>query len=228
MTLSTGCYKGTPPPEAEGETDGSGTSATGPGGGPGSDSDPTDTDGNTGDDPEDPEEPSQAPSSKARVKFKGAQRYGRDLADALSLDRAQLCQELAEYDCFDVHNIALGGVDPYDAAVFEPLQTFGVASPIAADRIALTACGERSEIDFAQPGTSVIFQNVAGGSADGDSLRSDARRLYLRILRREPEDTELDALAEFHGEIPDGPNHDQTWAHMSCFAVATSLESLFY
>jgi hypothetical protein len=147
----------------------------------------------------------------------------------LGLDRTELCQELAEYDCFGVHNIALGGVDPYEAAVYQPLPSAGVASPIAVDRIALAACGERAQADFAQPASAVVFSDVAEASeVDETALSSSARALYLRILRREPEDREIDELVAFYDEVPAGSDRAQTWAHLSCFAVATSLESLFY
>jgi hypothetical protein len=224
-----GCYQGTAHGTAPEDTDGASDSATSPTG-------PTSgtTDGSDGDDTTDlpePPEPAQAPSSTPRVKFKGPTRLANDLSRALELDRDELCHELSSYDCFETHNIALGGVEAYDLGVHEPLDEPGVSSPIAADRIALSACGERAALDFGDPGAAVVFVEIANdpAQADPESLEAAGARLYRRLLRREPEARELGALVAFYDEIPTtDPARAESWAHLSCFALATMLENLFY
>ena len=196
----------------EPETDGS----TGPG--------PT-SDGESGDTGEDPSEgPEQAPSARANVKPKVPGVLAADLAASLELSTDALCQELSSIDCFAAHDIALGGVDPYESAVFDPLPEPGVSSPIAADRIALSACGERVARDF--DGDPVLFAEIRDGADDPEARAVVAERLYIHLLRRDGEPREVQALVDFWDALPE--QDAETWAQLSCFALATSLENLFY
>ncbi len=211
----------------------------GGGGGQGSDTDgstgadPTAGDeGETGADPtadddgsgDPPAEPQQAPSARANVKPKAPGVFAQDLAGALELPAGDLCLELSSIDCFSAHNIALGGVDPYDSAVFEPLPEPGVSSPIAVDRIALSACGERVARDFG--GDAVLFAEIRGGASDADDRRAVVERLYQRLLRRDGEPEEVQAVVDLWDALPE--QDSEIWAQLSCFALATSIENLFY
>ncbi|MCA9711935.1 MAG: hypothetical protein KDK70_39225, partial [Myxococcales bacterium] len=158
--------------------------------------------------------------------FKGGERYARDLAAALELPRDELCTELGLYDCVgEVHRIALGGVEPYEQAVFEPLPEPGVSSPIAVDRIALSACGERVEREF-QDGSLELLAELMQGEPDAAARAAVAQRLYRRLLRRDGEPREIEAVVGLWDDLPQ-PDA-RTWAQLSCFAIATTLENLFY
>jgi len=201
------------------DTDGS--SGPGPASAGGTDSDGPTSGGESGDAPD---EPRQAASSRANVKPKVPGVLAADLAGSLQLPLESLCQELSSIDCFAAHNIALGGVAPYESAVFDPLPEPGVSSPIAADRIALSACGERVARDFG--GDAVLFAEIEGGADDPQARTAVAERLYVHILRRDGEPQEVQALVDLWDALPE---HDaKTWAQLSCFALATSLENLFY
>src|SRR5262245_19853205 len=66
--------------------------------------------------------PSIVASSKARLRFKGGERYVELLSSGLAIPRAELCKELSLYDCAgEVHTIALGGVDAYENGIYEPM-----------------------------------------------------------------------------------------------------------
>ncbi|MFM8375899.1 MAG: hypothetical protein ACKN9P_07580, partial [Phenylobacterium sp.] len=80
-----------------------------------------------------------APASPdPRVKFKDGERYLRDLAESLEIPRKEICLELSRYDCADkAFRIVLGGVDPYEIRIMQPLDQASLASPIAFDRVAL-------------------------------------------------------------------------------------------
>ena len=184
--------------------------------------------------PEPDPEPGQegvVASHKARVKFKGGERYARDLSAALELPRDQLCTELGLYDCVDeVHRISLGGVEPYELGIDEPLPVAPVSAAIAVDRVALSACIRRVELDFADPGSAVVFGSLAtaGGPQRAD-LEAVAADLIDRILRRDATPAEISALADFYVDAEaeaDAPA--QAFGQLSCFAVATMLEALFY
>ncbi len=181
-----------------------------------------------------PEPPSTQPpeeqpaSAKSRVKFRGGERYGNDLALALELTQSELCTELSNLPCTTVHKIALGGVDPYRARIDEPLPQESVTAPIAVERIALSACGERVTRDFADPDQAVLFAELAHGDVSESALRAVVDRLYDRIMRRGAAEWEIDTLSAWYGEWADSVEAEREWAQLACFVVATNTETLFY
>lgn len=198
--------------------------------GPSPTSGPSATEGDTEDSADDngPQPGEQAPSARPRVKFKTAERYAADLSNALSLPRESLCSELDAFDCINVHRIALGEVDAFGLRLFEPLETTPITAPIAVDRIALSACGERAAQDFADSGNAASFQDVAGGDASSASDRDAVvARLYQQLLLREATEAELGAVSSMHDDLPQ-EGRARTWAQMACFVIATSTEALFY
>ncbi len=174
-----------------------------------------------------------AASRQARLKYKSGARYANDLAAALDLSRDAVCRELGRYDCVDeVHRIVLGGVEPYTLGVREPLPSLGVTAPIAQDRVALAACTERIERDLAAP-EPVFLTAVDVDAPTPGQLEATAGRFYDRILRRAATPDEVSALAQFHSTVTDelaesGATATRDWAILSCFMVATTLESIFY
>lgn len=183
--------------------------------------------GDDGSDADPGNESLQDPSSKARVKFKTGIRIANDLSQALELDRDELCTELSVHDCFEVHKIVLGGVEPYKLRVDEPLPSAPVAAPMAVERIALTACGERAQRDFDEPGRAALFADVVETSTP-EALAAVANRLYERLLARAATAPETEALVGLYDELGERAARNRTWAQLSCFAVATSTEFLFY
>jgi hypothetical protein len=173
-------------------------------------------------------------SAKARVKFKEQGRFVRDLAAALDLPRTEVCNELGLYDCYEVaHRITLGGVEPYRRGIRDPLPVAPVTAPIAVDRVALSACATRVDRDFDRPSDAVMFKQLAEVGATEDTLEQTARTIYDRVLRRDATSGEVDSLVAFYDETVDaleGTDEEpaREWAIASCFAVATTLEGLFY
>jgi hypothetical protein len=174
-----------------------------------------------------------AASRQERVKYKSGARYANDLAAALDLERDAVCRELGQYDCVgEVHRIVLGGVEPYTLGVREPLPSLGVTAPIAQDRVALAACTERIERDLA--GSEPVFLTAVDVDAPTPGqLEETAGRFYDRILRRDATRDEVSALAQFKSTVSDelgesGATATRDWAILSCFMVATTLESIFY
>jgi hypothetical protein len=174
-----------------------------------------------------------AASRQARVKYKSGARYANDLAAALDLPRDAVCRELGRYDCVDeVHRIVLGGVEPYTLGVRDPLPSIAVTAPIAQDRVALAACTERIERDLAAS-EPVFLTAVDLDALTPGELEATAGRFYDRILRRAATPDEVSALAQFHSTVTDEPGESgatatRDWAILSCFMVATTLESIFY
>ena len=173
-------------------------------------------------------------SPKATVKRKTGARVASDLAQALELDAGELCRELGDQPCAEVHAIALGGVSAYTAGVFEPLETSSATSPIAVDRLVLSACQTRAYRDFEGDGAPALFGSlsVADGrlDPDGHEVGATIADLYHRALLREPKAAETEHLRDLYRQIESAgstaPARD--WATLSCYAVFTTLEAIFY
>ena len=178
-----------------------------------------------------------AQSQKANVRFKRSARLRNDYAQALELDPSELCVELGQYACTeDVHRVALGDASPYTQGVYEPATETGVTAPLIVERVALAACGQRVELDFTYASAAVIFKDLPvdgdGNLEDADSehVQAAVTNLYRRFLLRNPRDEEqADFTAAYHDvETVTSTDAARQWAYASCFAVATSIEALFY
>lgn len=178
-----------------------------------------------------------ATSSKAALLFKRNVRLTADLAQALSLTAAEVCNELGQYPCTTVvHALTLGGVDPYGSGLYEPIPFTGITSPIAVDRVALAACTARVDRDLAAPALGAIYKLVAidgaGKLANPDGVEVDLAldALYQRALLREPTAQEKAHHRALYAEVlaAGKPQPARAWMILACFAVTTSVEFLFY
>ncbi len=171
-------------------------------------------------------------SSRPRVKFRGGARWGKDLGTALELEQNELCNELGIYDCVGaVHRITLGGVEPYSLGIDKPVETAPVIAPMAADRVALSACDLRAERDLADASKAVVFKEMpADGAPDEAARKAMGTRLVERLLRREARAEEVAELVKFWDEVLEEESEDprRDWATLTCFSLATSTEALFY
>jgi hypothetical protein len=176
-------------------------------------------------------------SGKATIRYKRAERLRNDYAQALGLDRSEVCNELGQYSCTDVvHTIALGGVEPYLLGVLEPLQFTTITTPIAVERVAFSSCTERVKRDLAAPDSAVIFKDLGlddngaikdlDASGIGDSLTT----LYRRALQRDPGPAEIQHLKDLYKDVAatNEPSPGRDWAILVCFSVMTTMEALFY
>lgn len=180
--------------------------------------------------------PGQPASPKALVRFKGDRVLANDLSRDLALEPTAICSELGSFDCTSkVHKVTLGGVDPYDRQLYVPLRTTAPTTPLAAERVVLSACLERARRDFEAPDAAVLFGGLSldGGrllDAHGDAASAAIERLYVALLARHATPGEIAAVADSYAaiEASGDPTPAQTWAGLSCFAIGTSVEFLFY
>lgn len=170
-------------------------------------------------------------SEKANLRFKEVIRLTNDFGQALGLPAAEVCLELGQYDCRAVHAITLGGVEPYELGLFDPLSTT-VTTPIAVERLATHACERRVTRDLGSAG-AVVFQGLADGAlADADEPKVSAAitSLYRGAAQRDATASEIEHLEQLYRDIAatgiDNPTRQ--WAIASCVAVLTSVETLFY
>jgi len=186
------------------------------------------------------EAPAPVASVDPRVKFKDGERYLRDLSANLSIPREEICKELSRYDCMtDAFRIVLGGVEAPNLLVNDPIEDAALTSPIAVDRLALHVCTNRVRMDKEKPAEAVLFKAGAfgrEGRAKGPEiawLNSTADAIYGSVLLRTPSAREVQNLAAYYAQVAEGrsansPDVAADWVTLSCFAVASSLEAVFY
>jgi len=179
----------------------------------------------------------QPASPNAAVRFKGPDRIRNDLGRALSLAPNEICNELGTFSCTDtVHTVTLGGVSPYEHQIYEPLRQTVASTPLAADRVVLAACLERAKRDFAAPEGATVWKGVkvdgAGKLAEAstDTVKAAIDGLYAQLLSRHASDAEIAAIRGFYDKVLAGApaKPAESWAALSCYAVGTSVEFLFY
>ena len=180
-----------------------------------------------------------------RIEVKAA--YGRlvagmadrgDFAAALELPADALCLELGQYACTTaVHNVALGGVDPYGPGLYEAPGVTASTTPLVVERIAWAACGKRVDLDRADAGKAVLFRNIALDASgkklanpDSAEVRSAIIEVTQRILLRKPYRTELDRYVKLARDLEATGTPEPARAFMQslCFSVLSSTESVFY
>jgi hypothetical protein len=184
--------------------------------------------------------PAPVASADPRVKFKDGERYLRDLSASLNIPREEICKELSRYDCMtDAFRIVLGGVEAPNLLVNEPIENAALTSPIAVDRVALHVCSNRVRMDKEKPAEAILFRAGAFGSDGGARtpdkawLNRTADTIYGTILLRSPSDREIQNLTAYYSQVAEGrpansPEVAADWVTLSCFAVASSLEAVFY
>lgn len=175
-----------------------------------------------------------------RVKFKDGERYLRDLSANLDIPREDICKELSRYDCMtDAFRIVLGGVEAPNLLVNEPIADAALTSPIAVDRVALHVCSRRVRMDREKPAEAVLFAAGAFGpngrakKPDPQWLNATADAIYGSILLRSPSEREVQNLSAYYTQVAEGRAANSAevaadWVTLSCFAVASSLEAVFY
>lgn len=173
--------------------------------------------------------PPFAISTKNRLAWKRQRALETDLMAGLALEKQEVCNELGLYSCVDfVHLVPLGGNEPFAKSQYEPLPTPTVTTPIAVDRVALSACTARVDHDIA--GAPVVFGAIDFSAASVDEAAADAtvENLGRRLLARELTPGEVDEFRDLTVDDDGAAVAPRDYAILSCFAVATLSENLFY
>ena len=179
--------------------------------------------------------PGKDRSPKSLVKQKRAQLLRNSLAKILNLDPDGQCLELGRLPCANlVHRVSLGGMNAYGNAQYEKPKESAITSPISFDRMVMSACTQRANLDFINPASALIFKDLSF-SIDGRLVRDEAitqsiERLYQRAFLREPSQTEISALLDLYVSIyetePQGAARN--WMLLSCYSVLSTTEFVFY
>ena len=156
-----------------------------------------------------------------------------DLMQALELGADEVCTEFGVESCINgVHLAPLGGNDPFKTGLLEPTAEPLATTPAVIDRLLLSACGRRTELDQAAKQKAKVF---AGLDLQGDAPPPDDERvkatvtgLYRRFLARNPREDEQSVVAELSRDEKSRPVPAAEFATLACFAVGTSTEFLFF
>lgn len=177
----------------------------------------TEADGAAG--PRDCESVAQAPPESLRWR-----RYDLllgSLGRALSLSRDELCVELGTIPCAELHQVALGGNNPFEQTMYEPVSAPLPLTPLVIDRVVLSACTNRVAAD--RVGEPVVFTAIdltaESVESEDSAVRSQIRELFRRLHGREPTDPEIEVVAG----LADGST-GQDFATLACFAIASTTE----
>lgn len=166
-------------------------------------------------------------SAHNRVKARSGKVWRNDLVQGLQLEAGQVCKELGSFDCVDdAHLITMGGVEPERLGIDKPLAEVPVSAPIAFDRVAISACSQRLELD--RQGTPVVFGPVLDAD-DAESRAEVSRTLVKRLLGREATEAQVEGLVGLYDTVaPLSSSPVDDWSVGACVVVATSVEALFY
>lgn len=178
-------------------------------------------------------EPRLEPSRDPDLQWKRAAAVGHDLQRALELTSEQLCLEVGTAPCVEqVHLVALGGHDPFGLGLYESLATPLATTPIALDRVALSGCAARADLDRAAGGAAVVFRGIdlagAAPALDDPAIATMTTELYRRLLARDPLATELALIGELALDESGQAIAARDFAVLACYAIATTSEFLFF
>lgn len=157
------------------------------------------------------------------------------LAKALVLHPQGLCLELGRYPCADtVHLVSLGGAAAYTNSQYHYPEDVSITSPTSFDRLVLSACLQRAQIDLSNTKQAVIFKDIEltvdGRLVDGEPIRAALDLLYQRGLQRHATEEEINALRGLYEKVYEAEpvGAARNWMVLACFSVIGSVESAFY
>lgn len=177
-------------------------------------------------------------SRKSNLRFKRTDRIQLEFARILELPVDQLCAELGRYDCLDrIHRVTLGGVEPYNANIYDAFESTSISAPLIVERVALAACGRRVDLDGANLAEAVIWRDVPltldlrVRDIEDPAVTAALERLFTRAFLRPPSDEDLAELRQLYRDIEasgESAAPARDWGILACMITLTSVESLFY
>lgn len=179
-----------------------------------------------------------AKSTRNELLWKRYRAFEQGLVQALLVDEADLCNELGRFSCVDtVHLVVLGGNNPFDQGLHEPVQAPAATTPLAVERVVFSACRASVAADLERAAARVFLDLPLGNEIDpldpndeaqGFAVEDTITNLYRRIHARDPLEVERKHLRELVYDDDGQPVLAREFALSACFAVASTTENLFY
>jgi hypothetical protein len=173
-------------------------------------------------------------AKRPRLQWKRYAAFEADLARAFELAPEELCSEFGAESCVrSVHLVPLGGHEPFVTGMLEPAAETLATTPTVVERIVLSVCNKRVELDRAAGAkdAKVFGQLDLDGqapAADAPSVRALTTALYRRVLVRDPEPGELSIVSQLVVDDAGAQVSAADFAKLACFVVGTSSEFLFF
>ena len=170
-------------------------------------------------------------STRNELNWKRYKAVEADLSTAMALTPDELCIELGQFNCIrEVHLTSMGGHNPFEQGLYEPLDSPLVTTSLALDRIVLSACSERIERDAG--GGAEVFTTLDLGASAPDAASTEfndtVQMLYRRLLARDPLPEELEVFADLRVDADGATVSGADFALAACYAVGTTTEFLFF
>lgn len=179
-----------------------------------------------------------AVSTKNDLQWRRARAFEQGLGTALLVDDRELCQELGRFSCVDtVHLVALGGNDPFGQGLHEPVRAPTATTPVAVERLVLSACRAAVDADAGRSVPLVFLDLDLSEAAAALDLADEGQRLavedtvtslYRRLHARDPLETERAELRKLTVDDAGAAVRPRDFALLSCFAIASTTESVFF
>ena len=171
-------------------------------------------------------------STQARLNWKRAATLERDLAAALELSPQELCTGPEGAPCISqLYLVALGGNDPFEASIYNPVDSPLVTTPVAVDRVMFSACARRAALD-AESGAPVVFGALElGGMApepDSEAVLQTATTLFRRFIGRDPLPVEVEIVGRLTQSEAGERVDASSFATTACYAVGSTTEFFFF
>lgn len=157
----------------------------------------------------------------------------KDLARALKMDSKLLCQELEEFSCLQyAHQFALGGHEPFQKGQFKGQEQPSLTTAVAFERVILSACAARLELDQALTTEQRYFSYFdftrPVRELEPAVIQNQVQFIYRQFYGRNPKGSELITAASL-AEMPVMQSRTAAeLAHMLCFVIGSQSEFLFY
>ena len=173
-------------------------------------------------------------SHRANLQWKRYAAFEADLAAGLSLPKETLCTELGRESCVrGVHLTPLGGHDPFASGLLEPSAEPLATTPTVVERVVLSACSARLELDKAGKRSEAkafgaIELAQAAPAPSEPASRELVVSLYRKLLARDPDEAELGVVSGLSRDEDGKAVSAADFALSACVAVGTSTEFLFF
>ncbi len=166
-------------------------------------------------------------SQNMNVIWKRSKALELSIASALRLSPADMCVVGSGSNCISQAFLPLlGGNDAFTKGQYLPPASPSRLTPSVVDRVLLSSCIRRAELD--QAAAPQIFKqfSLAGSAAAVSDQQLDALSdlLYKEFLARKPSQDQLEILRK----LKDQSATAFELAVLTCFTVSTQTEFLFY
>lgn len=178
-------------------------------------------------------DPGQTAPPVEPLTWKRIDALSNDLRRALALSESELCNEVDEIACVNVHQVALGGKKPFAQAQWTAVGAPLATTSSALDRLVWSACHNAAVRDA---GTPRVFTDLPPAAttldlsvaATSQAVDAQITTLYRRLLARDPEAAEVALVRELAQDPAGAARSAQAFDTLACFTIGTMTEMALF